>query len=237
MFAAMPKLGSTLVAAAVGLTAIVTNVGCGAARPRVCRTTSACGDGEACVVGKCSPATAPGPVSSTTRRIVLEPESIAWISTSGEGAEGERITALSLGASVGEHGRILVRFPRGDWSKESVVKAYLVLDRAEGAQAGPGDVLLRADRIVTPWSASAHAGTSWASPPEAVSMIGGEAKVAPRGAVPIRIEVTPYAIELAKKGARSWGLRVEGKGEGFGVPIATGFGGGQGPRLEVYVSS
>ena len=220
----------------VGLAAL-TAIGCGAARPRVCRATSACNDGEACVVGKCTLATGSGPVSSTTRRILLEPESIAWVSSSGEGGEGERLTALSLGASVGDHGRILVKFARGEWSKDSVVKAYLVLDRAEGAQAGPGDVLIRADRIVTPWSASAHAGTSWASPPDAVSMIGSEAKVAPRGAAPIRIEVTPYAIELGKKGTRAWGLRIEGSGGGFGVPIATGFGGGHGPRLEVYVSS
>ena len=211
--------------------------GCGAARPRVCRATSACRDGEACVVGKCTPTTSSGPVSSSTRRIVLEPESIAWVSSSGEGGEGARVTALSLGASVGDHGRILVKFPKGDWSKDSVVKAYLILDRAEGAQAGPGEVLLRADRIVTPWSAGANAGTSWASPPDAVAILGGEAKVAPRGAAPIRIEVTPYAVELAKKGVRTWGLRIEGSGEGFGVPIATGFGDGQGPRLEVYVSS
>lgn len=233
MLPAMPKL-----ARAVALAfAAATMVACGAARPRVCRATSACGDGEACIVGKCAPATSSGPVSSTTRRIVLEPESIAWVSSSGEGVEGERVTALSLGASVGDHGRILLKFPKGEWSKDAVVKAYLILDRAEGAQAGPGDVVLRADRIVTPWSAIGHAGTSWASPPDAVSILGGEAKVAPRGAAPIRIEVTPYAIDLAKKGARSWGLRVEGSGDGFGVPIATGFGGGHGPRLEVYVSS
>lgn len=39
----------------------------------------------------------------------------------------------------------------------------------------------------------------------------------------------------SKKGASVWGLRIEGSGQGYGVPIATGFGKGMGPRVEVYV--
>jgi hypothetical protein len=211
-------------------------LGCGPSQARVCRNNGACGEGEVCIVGKCTAAASSGPVASNTRRVVITPDAIAYVTSAGEGGPGARLAAISLGASVGASGRILVKFPKGDWSKDSVAKAYLVLDRAEGAAAGPGDVKLRAQKIVEPWSAKGEAGVTWASPPGSVSIASAEARVAPRGTAPIRIDVTEFAVELAKKDGRPWGLRVEGDGDGYGVPIATGFGAGIGPRLEVFLT-
>ncbi len=211
-------------------------VGCGGASPRVCRASSTCSDGEACVVGRCTLATAPGPVAPTTRRLIVPAESIAFVTSSGEGGAEHRLASIALGASIGDSARILVRFPRGLWSDGAVAKAYLVLDRAEATQAGPSEVLLRAERIVEPWSLKAQAGLSWASPPQSLSITGAEARVAPRGVAPIRIDVTAYAVELGKKNLTSWGLRIEGKGDGYGVPIATGFVAGSAPRLEVFLN-
>jgi hypothetical protein len=127
-----------------------------------------------------------------------------------------------------------VKFPVS-WTIDKLARAYLVLERAQGAQAGPGDVLVRAERIVEPWSVRGDVGTSWASPPRSES-IGAEMRVDARGTAPIRLDVTPYATELARKGAQTWGLRIEAKGAGYGLPIATGFGASGGPpRLEVYL--
>lgn len=209
-------------------------LGCGAAQPKACRASASCADGESCVVGKCTTEKESVPVETGANRFVLEPESIAWVSSSGEDP-ALRPTAVSLGSEVGDKTRILLAFPRGPWLKDRVKKAYLVFERAEGAQAGPGEVIVRAERIVEGWSLKGQAGTTWASPPRSEPMDGSETKVGARGAGSIRIDVTPFAVELANKKARVYGLRVEAKGEGYGLPVATGAIGAMGPRLEVYV--
>jgi hypothetical protein len=229
---------SSILGLAVELVAVAvlgaTTVGCGAAQAKPCRASASCADGESCVIGRCTIEKEGVPVETGANRFVLEPESIAWVSSSGDDP-ALRPAAVSLGAEVGDKTRLLLAFPRGPWLKDRVKKAYLVFDRAEGAQAGPGEVMLRAERIVEAWSLKGGAGTTWASPPRSEPLVGSETKVGSRGAGSVRIDVTPFAVELANKKSRVFGLRVEGKGEGYGLPIATGAIGASGPRLEVYV--
>lgn len=214
---------------------VAATLACGGAKPRACTSSAACGAGQACVVGRCAAESGGGAVEPEARRYVLEPESIAFVS-SGDDAGRLRPPYVALGADVGDRARILLKFPAPKWTSERVARAFLLLDRVAGAQAGPGDVTVRVERIVEPWSVRGDVGTAWSSPPQAVSMAGAESLVAARGAAPIRVDVTQYAIELARKGATTWGLRVEAKGEGYGLPVATGFGAtGAPPRLEVYV--
>ncbi|MBI2394740.1 MAG: hypothetical protein HYV09_34545 [Deltaproteobacteria bacterium] len=209
-------------------------VGCSAAqRPRACRGSAACAEGDACVAGTCIAATSTAPATAAMRRLTVEPEAIAFV-LSDEDEPSLRPAVAPLGASVGPRARILVKFAKPDL-KESVARAWLVLDRAEGAQAGPGDVTVRVEHIVEPWSVKGAAGTTWATAPRAESIVGAEVLVAARGSGPIRIDVTPWLVDYTKKGARSWGLRVEGTGNGFGVPIATGMAKGTPPRLEIYL--
>lgn len=177
-----------------------------------------------------APVPAPAP---TSKRLVLEPEAVVMVLSEDEDLAGARPIVAPLGATVGPRARILLKLPKPTF-RESLVRAWLVLDREANAQAGPADVTLRAERIVEPWSAKGGLGTTWASPPRSES-IGAEVTVAPRGAGSIRIDITSYVHAASKKGATAWGLRVEGSGQGYGVPIATGFGKGMGPRVEVYV--
>ncbi len=186
------------------------------------------------MVGRCTSEASGFPVETGNKRFVLEPEGIAWVSSGGDDP-ALRPPAAALGAEVGEHTRILLAFPRGQWVKDSVKKAYLVFERAEGAQAGPGEVTVRAERIVEAWSLKGGSGVSWASPPKSEPIVGAEVKVGARAAGPVRIDVTPFAQDLANKKMRIYGLRVEATGEGYGLPIATGAIGAAGPRLEVYV--
>jgi hypothetical protein len=214
---------------------VAASVACGGAKPRACTSSAACGAGQTCVVGRCGDASGGGAVEPETRRYVLEPESIAFVS-SGEDLGRVRPPYVALGADVGDRARILVKFPAATWPSARIARAFLVLERVSGAQAGPGDVTIRAERIIEPWSVRGDVGTTWASPPQSVGMAGAESIVEVRGGAPIRIDVTPYAIELARKGATTWGLRVEGHGDGYGLPVATGFGAsGAPPKLEVYV--
>ncbi|MGZ3421644.1 MAG: hypothetical protein ACXVEF_02420 [Polyangiales bacterium] len=168
-------------------------------------------------------------VATSTKRYVLEPDAMIFVFDDGDDAEKP---AAPFGAKVGARARLLVRFPHLE-ATGSIERAWLILDRVQGAQAGPGDVTLRVDAIVEPWSIPGSAGTGWSTPPKSESI--ASAVVSARGASPIRVDVTAWAQKLAKKGPRPWGLRVEGSGEGYGVPIATGAGNGQPPRLEVFV--
>jgi len=206
---------------------------CGGRPPPVCGSNAACKNGDVCVVGTCT--NGGSPVPTLTRRVVLDPDGVAYVSAAN-GVE-VRAPSIALGASVGGGARILLKFPRGDWSADRVAKAYLVLERAEGVEAGPDDVVLRAQKITEPWSPKlAGKGTSWASPPSARSLPGGEAHVSANGHTPIRIDVTSFAVDLVKPTVRAFGLRIEADGGGFGVPIATGLGAGRAPRLEVYLN-
>lgn len=231
---AVPRLA---VVFAVGLAATLAGgaTGCGAARTAACRNGAGCAAGESCVVHAC--VSGNELVSASAQRVVVEPAGVAFVTREADDdASGARAPTIALGASVGGGGRILLSFHGGAWKADRVLKAYLVLERAEAARSGPGDVTLRAARIDEPWSASAGAHTSWSSPPRSSALPGAEAPVSALGTGAIRIDVTAYAIALAKPTVRVFGLRVEGEGGGYGVPIATGMGAARGPRLEVYTS-
>jgi hypothetical protein len=197
--------------------------------PKPCRSSATCSGSESCVMGACSPGTAP--VTASTKRFVLEPDSLAFVYSDGDTAERP---VAAFGADVGARARLLVRFPHPEISG-TIERAWLVLSRAPGASAGPGDVTLRAESIDEPWSLPGGSGTGWSTPPRSSSIATATTVVGPRGPSSIRIDVTPWAQNLVRKGPRPWGLRVEAKGSGYGVPIATGAGAGAPPVLELYV--
>lgn len=201
-----------------------------AQKPRVCRASDACREGEACITGACVSYAAPNTVTPSMRRVTLEPEAVAFVLSDDDGGHP---AVAPLGASSGPRARILLKFKKPD-TVGTVTKALLVLERADGAQAGPGDVTLRAQHVIEPWSLKGGAGITWASPPRAESIAGAETTIGARGAGLIRIDVTSWATTWVKKSSSSWGLRVEGSGEGFGVPIATGWAKGGAPRLELF---
>src|SRR5437867_3692944 len=114
MFAAMSRPPTRRLRSVLALPALVvcaSILGCGGVRPKLCHTTSACGDGEACVIGQCISASSNAPVPANAQRVVVPPESIVFVSSSGEGG---RLAAVSLGATVGDRARILLKFPKGD---------------------------------------------------------------------------------------------------------------------------
>lgn len=175
-----------------------------------------------------------GPVPPAQRRLVLEPAALAFVHSSLDDAAPPAVAVL--GAGEGPRARILVRFDPPPQLATAPTKAYLVLERAKGALAGPEPVTLFAERVTEPWSVVDNLRTSWASPPASEPLLS--ARVQTRGSAPIRIDVTDWAAALAKpqKGkVRAWGLRIEAKGEGYGLPVATGYGGGNGPFLELYL--
>lgn len=185
----------------------------------------------------CSATPAPlpktGPVPQTAHRLVLEPSALAFVSSSHDDDAPPAVAVL--GAGEGPRTRILVRFDPPSTIAEPL-KAYLVLERAKGALAGPDPITLLTERVTEPWSVADGLRTSWASPPASEPLL--RAEVPTRGGAPIRIDVTAWASELARpqKGKiKAWGLRIEGKGDGYGLPIATGYGGGTAPWLEIYV--
>ena len=192
------------------------------------------------VVGVAACSTPPPPlaptggVAQTTARVVVEPVALAFVSSSHDDPAPPAVAVL--GAGEGPRTRILLRFDPPAGMKAAPLKAYLVLERAKGALAGPLPVTLSTERVTEPWSVADGLRTSWNTPPASEPLLS--ATVATRGSAPIRIDVTEWAQALAKptKGkVKSWGLRIEAKGEGYGLPIATGYGGGTAPILELYL--
>src|SRR5262249_43420659 len=158
---------------------------CGGAPPPVCGSNSACKNGDVCVVGTC---TSNGAVSPSTRRIVVDPEGIAYV-TFASGVD-VRSAAVALGASIGGGAPILAKFARGEWGADRVAKAYLVLERVDGAKSGPNDVVVRAEKILEAWSPKLDGkGASWSSPPASEPIPGGEAHVSAHGPTIVRIDV------------------------------------------------
>ncbi len=194
------------------------------------------------VVGVVACASPPPPlaptsgVAQTSARVVIEPAALAFVSSSHDDPAPAAVAVL--GAGEGPRTRILLRFDPPAGLSSPPLKAYLVLERAKGALAGPAPVTLVTERVTEPWSVADGLRTSWNTPPASELLLS--ATVPTRGSAPIRIDVTEWAQALAKPGKgkiKSWGLRVEAKGDGYGLPIATGYGGGTPPMLELYLSA
>ncbi len=155
----------------------------------------------------CSATPAPlpktGPVPQTAHRLVLEPSALAFVSSSHDDDAPPAVAVL--GAGEGPRTRILVRFDPPSTIAEPL-KAYLVLERAKGALAGPDPITLLTERVTEPWSVADGLRTSWASPPASEPLL--RAEVPTRGGAPIRIDVTAWAVRARQA--------PEGEDQGLG---------------------
>jgi hypothetical protein len=127
-------------------------------RDRLCASTTECGKTSACVAGRCQPtlkddAGRPIPPtisSSQVRRVVVSPTDIAYVTAHGEGNPADLPPVLMLGRS-GDHAALLLRFAVPIRDEETVVEAYVLLDRAEVVETDPRPISLHAARIVDTW--------------------------------------------------------------------------------------
>lgn len=198
---------------------------CGGATPQPCSALGACGEGQACVVGRCRPSDAElAPLGS--RRVVLEAAELAVLEPGGEAAP-EAITPLgSLGR---EQVVLLLRFDPPAAAERGLEAAFLVFDRDASAPAEPTPIELELASVLDPWSASR---VSWASRPRVGSHPSRFFAPAASDA-PLRVEVTAL---LADRPSRDHGFALRAVTSGaIGARLVTGPARGETPRLELYL--
>jgi hypothetical protein len=127
-------------------------------RDRLCISTVECGTASACVAGRCQALikddagrTIPPEIASPqVRRVVVAPTDIAYVSAGGEGSPSALPPVLVLGRE-GDHAALLLRFAVPIAEQESVVEAYVLLDREDVVEGDPKPISLHAARIIDAW--------------------------------------------------------------------------------------
>jgi hypothetical protein len=197
---------------------------CGGARPEPCSAVGACGEGQACIVGRCRPNEAElAPLGS--ERVVLAPTELVVLEP---GAELEPGAVTPLGALGREHVLVLLRFDPPAEARRKLAAAFLVFERDGAAPPESTPIELELAPVLDPWST---ARLSWASRPRV-----GSAKArftAPAASdAPLRIEVTEL---LEGRPSRDHGFALRAVTSGpSGVRVVTGPARGEAPRLELY---
>jgi hypothetical protein len=127
-------------------------------RDRLCASTTECGTTSACIAGRCQPTLKddagriiPPMISSPlVRRVVASPTDIAYVSSHAGASPSDLPPVLILGRK-GDSAALLLRFAVPIAEEESVVEAYVLLDRADVVESDPNPISLHAARIIDAW--------------------------------------------------------------------------------------
>ena len=127
-------------------------------RDRLCASTTECGTTSACIAGRCQPTLKddagriiPPMISSPlVRRVVASPTDIAYVSSHAGSTPSDLPPVLILGRK-GDSAVLLLRFAVPIAEEESVVEAYVLLDRADVVESDPNPISLHAARIIDAW--------------------------------------------------------------------------------------
>lgn len=181
-------------------------------RDRLCISMIECGTASACVAGRCQAIvkddagrTIPPEIASPeVRRVVAMPTDMAYVTTRGDGSPAALPPVLVLGRS-GDGAALLLRFAVPIAERESVVEAYLLLDRAEVVESDPYPISLHAARILDAWdgrSISYARAPRWEETGSPASIVTGS------GRPLVRIDVRDLVAHWKERDPRDQGLVV-----------------------------
>jgi hypothetical protein len=238
----LPKL-LWFCALAAGTTALA--LAC--ARPsHLCEKSAECGT-MACVAGRCQPE-AGVPRIMSTRRLLRLPTKMAALSPRTAGFPAPSVQRTTLGETDAQ---LLLDFDINLQPEESVVEAYVLLERADSPTDPSSPISLHATRIVEAWTPGS---ISWARRPMLDTRRTPISWVRPAQRGAIRIDVLELVRQWRKPAVDHHGLAIvsadhSGGGMTFalesGIALAPDVGGGseqqgpvlsdRGPCLELYV--
>jgi hypothetical protein len=184
------------------------------------------------MAGRCRAAEgAPSPQDAA--RVVLAPVDLAVVASGGSGGGGPELPeVVALGREASGTVVLLFRFAASWRDDAEVASAFLVLDAIEGAPPSTSPITFEMAKVVEPWQAGV---VSWGRQPR-LSVPRAAGRQRPRGAGPIRVDVTPLVREWGRRGADDHGIALLARGDdAYGAIVSTGVAQGTGPRLEVYV--
>jgi hypothetical protein len=200
--------------------------------PRVCDASEPCASAEACVLGRCQPATK-APVSYEAERLVFEPVDVAKLSASEPTSQLGESDTIVLGDPRESQSLLLLRFALTLPSTTRLEAAVLRLDPMPRCGVMPATVRLELCQVLSRWSSDT---VRWARRPELGLPMRGTSVAAtpPR---PFRLDVTDLVREWDLHPERYHGLGLLASGEGPGsLCFASGLRSAAGPRLEVYLA-
>lgn len=189
-----------------------------------------CPEGSECLANRCTLLGA-DPVAADTRRLVALPQAMAVVSASAETASEDLAPAVTFGSAAGG-AALFLDFPPVWRQARRLESAFVVLDPMPGTRRGPADVRVDAWRVGERWSREE---LNWLDKPDLVPpSASGIARAAPP--MPLRVDVTAIVAHLVEHAENDHGIALTaGGGDDVGVSFATGSGGGNAPRLELYV--
>jgi hypothetical protein len=195
---------------------------------RMCSSSGDCsGPSSSCVAGRCIAGGAV-PAISTARRVVYEPVDVGYVSRGERAAPG---VVATLGRTAGA--RAFLRFAVALRPEESVVEAFLAIERAPDVESDPAPIVVHVARVLDPWDGRS---LSWATQPRVQDVGLPETRVSPASGARVRLDVrelvqrwrlretTPLAVAVLADAASP-----------TGVAFALAPGRTRGPELELYV--
>lgn len=173
---------------------------------RLCAADDPCGDGKACVTGRCVPAKATARLlevddagSPLVKRRIVTPTEVAWLTPESREGGGIPVTVGFGGAS---RGVLLLRFTDVVVPTD-LVEAYVVLRRAPSVDPPMGPVRLKARAIQDEWGSAT---LSASRAPRLVDAPTPETRVLPAAGDVIRVDVRALVVAWAK--GREQGIAV-----------------------------
>ena len=181
-------------------------------RDRLCIGTIECGTASACVAGRCQALakddagrTLPPEIAAPeVRRVVVAPTDMAYVLAGGEGSPSSLPPVLVLGRT-GDDAALLLRFAVPIAEQESVVEAYVLLDRAEVVESDPYPISLHAARILDAWDGRS---ISYAREPRWEETGSPGAVVTGAGRPLVRIDVRELVKHWKERDPRDQGIAV-----------------------------
>lgn len=177
-------------------------------RDRTCVSASECGGAFACVAGRCQSqekdkdgnVLRPAIAATSVRRVVARPTDIAYVRA------GDAPSAVPPVVVLGrDDARLLLRFQQPIAEEETVVEAYLLLDRVDAMDVDPSPVSLHVERIVDPWDARS---ITWAHQPRIEDLRSPATIVTGSGRPLVRLDVKALVSRWKRHDPTDQGLAV-----------------------------
>lgn len=137
---------------------------------------------------------------------MFAPLDVAYVSRT---AQGRGATMATLGRAGDEHATVLLRFAASLPPEETVLEAYVVLERAGEVDADPLPIALHAARVVDAWDGGS---VSWATQPRVDEVGAPVTRVAPSGGALVRLDVRSLVARWRTHEHGDFGVAVVAEG-------------------------
>jgi hypothetical protein len=225
-------LGLLGLVAAVLLLVVGPLVSCMPPPQRMCTASTDCGAASwACVAGRCIAGGAV-PAISTARRLMIEPLDVGYVRR-GEAFAGGPGSAAFATLGLAGAPRMFLRFELPLQPDDTLVEAFLAVERASDVAADPTAITLHVAGVVDRWDG---AKLSWGNQPRIEELGLPQTSVSAAAGSRVRLDVRDLLQRARRRRSHEVSLAVLAEGESAtGLTFALTPGRVRGPELELYL--